>query len=109
MQVKTCSRLPLSVALLAVTTASMLGVNTMFINVMPVRAGRLGGAAILSGTLNAVTYAGAAVSTWGIGAAAGVLGWGVVLAAWPLMAGLALAVCLLLTRRWSRFAEEEPT
>ena len=47
--------LPLSVALLAVTTASMLGVNTMFINVMPVRAGRLGGAAILSGTLNAVT------------------------------------------------------
>ena len=34
-----------SVALLAVTTASMLGINTMFINVIPVRVGAHGGAA----------------------------------------------------------------
>ena len=37
----------LAVLLLAVTTASMLGVNTMFINVIPVKAGRHGGASML--------------------------------------------------------------
>lgn len=96
--------LPLSVALLAATTALMLGINTMFINVMPVRVGRRAGAAFLSGSLNAITYLGAAIATWGIGAAAQGFGWGAVLALWAVMAGTALAVCLLLVRRWGRFA-----
>mgnify|MGYP005760114639 CR=1 FL=1 len=96
--------LPLPVALLAATTALMLGINTMFINVMPVRAGRRAGAAFLSGSLNAITYLGAAIATWGIGAAAQGFGWGAVLALWAVMAGTALAVCLLLARRWGRFA-----
>ena len=96
--------LPLSVALLAATTALMLGINTMFINVMPVRAGRRAGAAFLSGSLNAITYLGAAIATWGIGAAAQGFGWGAVLALWAVMAGTALAVCLLLARRWGRSA-----
>ena len=98
--------LPLSVALLAATTALMLGINTMFINVMPVRAGRRAGAAFLSGSLNAITYLGAAIATWGIGAAAQGFGWGAVLVLWAVMAGTALAVCLLLARRWGRFVLE---
>ncbi len=53
--------LPASLVLLAATTALMLGVNTMFINVMPVKIGRSSGAAVLSGSLNAITYLGA----WG--------------------------------------------
>lgn len=91
-------------AVMAAATALMLGINTMFINVMPVRAGRRAGAAFLSGSLNAITYLGAAIATWGIGAAAQGFGWGAVLALWAVMAGTALAVCLLLARRWGRFA-----
>ncbi len=97
--------LVLAVLLLAVTTASMLGANTMFINVLPVKAGRNGGAAVLSGTLNAVTYLGAAIATWGIGTAAEQLGWNAVFLLWLVMAALALTVSLLLSGRWARFVK----
>lgn len=93
----------LAVLLLAVTTASMLGVNTMFINVIPVKAGRHGGASMLSGTLNAVTYLGAAAATWGIGAAAEGCGWNAVFLLWLVMAMLALLVSALLAGRWGRY------
>lgn len=93
----------LAVLLLAVTTASMLGVNTMFINVIPVKAGRHGGASMLSGTLNAVTYLGAAAATWGIGAAAEGCGWNAVFLLWLVMAMLALLVSTLLAGRWGRY------
>ncbi len=83
----------------------MLGANTMLVNVMPVRAGRAGGAALLSGLLNAVTYAGAAAATWGTGLAAGRWGWGAVFALWLAMAGAALAVSAACTGRWQRFAQ----
>lgn len=96
--------LAVSVILLALVTASMLGINTMFINVMPVRVGRRGGAAVLSGTLNAVTYFGAAAATWGIGSAAGAFGWNAVFLLWLGMAVLALVVSLLVVGRWGRFA-----
>ena len=81
--------LPVSLVLLAATTALMLGVNTMFINVMPVKIGRSSGAAVLSGSLNAITYLGAALATWGIGAAAEGFGWGAVFVLWAVMAGTA--------------------
>lgn len=93
----------LAVLLLAVTTASMLGVNTMFINVVPVKAGRHGGASMLSGTLNAVTYLGAAAATWGIGAAAEGCGWNAVFLLWLGMAMLALLVSALLAGRWGEY------
>ena len=93
----------LAVLLLAVTTASMLGVNTMFINVILVKAGRHGGASMLSGTLNAVTYLGAAAATWGIGAAAEGCGWNAVFLLWLVMAMLALLVSALLAGRWGEY------
>lgn len=98
-----------AVLLLAVVTASMLGINTMLINVMPVRAGRRGGAAVLSGSLNAVTYVGAAVATWGFGSAAETFGWGAVFLLWLMMAAAALTVSLALASRWARFAAEQNT
>ena len=49
---------------------------------------------------------GAAIATWGIGAAAEGFGWGAVFVLWAVMAGTALAVCLLLARPWGRFVRE---
>ena len=95
----------LAVVLLAVTTASMLGANTMFINVIPVKAGQNGGAAVLSGTLNAVTYLGAAAATWGIGAAAEGFGWNAVFLLWLGMSGAAFLASILLAGRWSDFVK----
>lgn len=92
-----------SMVLLALTTAAMLGINTLFINVMPVRAGRVGGAAALSGLLNAVTYVGAAAATWGVGAAADAWGWSAVFLLWLAMALLSLLSVLFCAGRWARF------
>ena len=99
------SSLVLALLLLALTTLSMLGINTMLISVMPVRAGRNGGAAMLSGLLNAVTYLGAAAATWGIGGAADAFGWGAVFALWLVMALAGLLLSLALSGRWGRFAD----
>lgn len=99
--------LPLALALLAVTTASMLGINTLFINVMPVRAGRSGGAAALSGLLNAVTYVGAAAATWGVGVAADSWGWSTVFTLWLAMAVVSLVTVLLCAGRWERLITQE--
>lgn len=99
-----CS-LALAVALLALITASMLGINTMFISVIPVRAGRKGGAAMISGTLNTVTYLGAAAATWGIGSVAQSFGWGAVFTLWLVMAVPSLVVCILCAKRWNNFVE----
>ena len=99
--------LPLALALLAVTTAAMLGINTLFINVIPVRAGRSDGAAALSGLLNAVTYVGAAAATWGVGAAADSWGWSAVFILWLAMAVVSLVTVLLCAGRWARFTAEQ--
>ena len=96
-----------AMVLLAVTTAAMLGINTLFINVMPVRAGRTGGAAALSGMLNAVTYLGAAAATWGVGVAADTWGWSAVFALWLAMALISLAAVWCCAGRWARFANAQ--
>lgn len=100
-----CS-LPIAVVLLSVTTAAMLGVNTIFINVIPVQLGRDGGAAFLSGALNAITYTGAAAATWGVGAAADFWGWNAVFVLWILMATAAILPLALCAKRWSGLAAE---
>ena len=98
-----------SVALLAVTTASMLGINTMFINVIPVRVGAHGGAAMISGMLNAITYFGAAATTWGIGSIAEGFGWNAVFMLCLGMTLPALIVCCFLANNWKSFLREQET
>ena len=98
-----------AVVLLAVTTASMLGINTMFINVIPVRVGAHGGAAMLSGALNAITYFGAAAATWGIGNVAECFGWNAVFVLWLGMTLPALIVCYFLANNWKSFLREQET
>ncbi|MGN0974627.1 MAG: MFS transporter [Gemmiger sp.] len=96
-----------TVLLLAVTTASMLGVNTLFIGVIPVRAGRAGGAAAISALLNAATYAGASLCSGVIGTAVEHTGWAVTFTLWLGMALTAGTVSLLCSRRWDRFCCKE--
>lgn len=81
----------------------------MFINVIPVKIGRTGGAAALSGTLNAITYAGAAAATWGIGKAAESFGWNAVFIFWLVMALVPFAITLCYTQRWKKFVPQEET
>lgn len=95
-----------TMVLLAITTSSMLGINTLLLNVVPVRAGKHGNAAAISGTLNAIAYLGAAMSTWGIGAAIENLGWTFTVILWLLFAAVGAVICLKPIKQWSKFLSQ---
>ena len=57
----------LTVILLSVITASMMAVNTIFVNLLPLRFERAGRVSTVSGFLNSMAYLGCAISTFTIG------------------------------------------
>ena len=74
--------LPVTLAMLLVSTTCMTGVSTMLLSLLPLRYRSLGLTATLTGLLNAATYLGSAVSGAGFGALSEAGGWGAVLAVW---------------------------
>ncbi len=83
-----------SVIFFALITASMEGVNLMVVSLFPMRYSKYGRAATVSGFFNFITYAGTAISTYGVGLLAQNYGWGSALLAWVVLAAVAVAVCL---------------
>lgn len=96
----------LALAMLAVSTTSMMAVNTMLIAVMPSRFGRLGKASSVSGVMNSCVYLGGALSTYGIGAFSAAFGWNPTILIWVAGAFVSMAVCAFVSRRWKRYACE---
>lgn len=92
-----------TVACLAVVTSSMLGINTLFINVIPVLLGKNGKTSSISGLLNSIAYLGCAFSTWGIGFTVEHSGWGLTTFLWVLLGAGAVLFCLLAAGRWKRY------
>nr|WP_296484220.1 MFS transporter [uncultured Acetatifactor sp.] len=90
----------LTVALLAVITASMMGVNTLFVNLLPLRYEKEGKVSSVSGFLNACAYIGTAVSTFTIGVMVESLGWGVTVGSWLAVTAAGLLVCLAVKGRY---------
>lgn len=92
--------------LMAVITGCMHGVNLMLIGNLPVRFAKYGKVSTVSGILNACTYIGSALSTYGFAALSDRFGWGFTIAGWAVIAGVGMAFCLLLTGKWTRFCRE---
>lgn len=92
--------LVLTVALLSVITASMMGVNTLFVNLLPLRYEKEGKVSSVSGFLNACAYLGTAVSTFSIGLMVEGLGWGATVAGWLAVTAAGLVVCLAVRGRY---------
>ncbi len=86
-----------------VITSAMYGANLMLITAVPTYFARYGKASTLTGILNAFTYVGSAVSTYGIGALSENFGWNAALLAWLFAAGVGTILCILSIRRWTRF------
>lgn len=94
----------LSLAMLAVSTTSMMAVNTMLIAVMPSRFGRLGKASSVSGIMNSSVYVGGAVSTYGIGALSAAFGWSLTILLWIFGAVISMLLCMAMSGRWKKYA-----
>lgn len=83
----------LTAVLFAVITASMMAVNTLFVNLYPLKFKAQGRVSAVSGFLNAMAYLGTAFSTFSIGILVQNEGWSVTLVSWIGVTFLAMAVC----------------
>ena len=91
----------LTVVLFALTTASMMGVNTLFVNLFPLRYEAMGKVSTVSGFMNCMAYVGTAVSTFTIGVLVEQKGWNVTIGSWVVMTFLARVVCMLGRKKFS--------
>ena len=96
----------LSLLLFAAITSSMLAVNALFINLLPLRFAGQGRVATISGALNAIAYLGSAACTGVMGLLLDRLGWSLVMGGWIALTAAAWVVCLGCARL--PFAKEAP-
>ena len=96
----------LSMLLMAMIVAAMHGINLMLITVVPKRFVRSGRVSTFSGILNAGTYVGASISTYGFAALAESCGWSFTILTWAIISAAGLAVCLVVAPLWKRFCRD---
>lgn len=89
----------LTAGLLSMITASMMAVNTLFVNLLPLRFEKEGRVSTVSGFLNAMAYVGCAVSTYVIGVLVQRVGWSITIFAWLFITAIAMAFCYILRKR----------
>lgn len=94
----TCAAV-LSALLFAVITASMMAVNTLYVNMIPLHFEKEGRVSTVSGFLNSVAYLGSAISTFTIGVLVERAGWSVTILSWVVITAAAFLVCFGLRKR----------
>lgn len=92
----------LDVALLALFVASMHGVNLMFTGMIPAYFAHVGRISFVSGLLNACTYIGSAISTYGIAVLSEKAGWTITISCWAIIAAVGLAACCICLPLWKK-------
>ena len=95
-----------SLILMALTVAAMHGVNLMLIAIVPRRFVPFGKVSTYSGILNASTYVGAAISTYGFAALAETFDWNFTILTWVAISFVGAVVCFFGARIWQRHLEE---
>jgi len=88
---------------LVIGIAVMHGVNTMLISIVPLHFSNIGRSATVTGAMNSFTYIGSGLSTYAIGRMTIGLGWEVTLVSWVIIALAGMLVCLLCSKKWSKF------
>ena len=96
----------ISALLLSLIVAAMHGINLMLIVIVPKRFVKSGKVSTFSGILNACTYIGAALSTYGFAALAENVGWNTTILVWAAIALLGFIVCGAISPLWKRFKKE---
>lgn len=91
---------PLSVLFLATLSGCMHGVNLLLICILPSWFRETGRVSLISGLLNACTYLGSALSTYGVAVLTERAGWTATIAAWLALAALGSALCLGCIPAW---------
>ena len=95
-----------SLILMALTVAAMHGVNLMLIAIVPRRFVVFGKVSTYSGILNASTYVGAAISTYGFAALAEAFDWKFTILTWVAISLAGALLCFFAARIWQRHLDE---
>lgn len=90
-----------SAGLFAVITASMMAVNVLFVNLIPLYFEKQGRVSTVSGFLNSVAYMGSAVSTFVIGVLVERFGWNATILTW--IGITLLALLMVIAQRKKKF------
>lgn len=88
--------------LLAVLTGCMHGVNMMQTCLLPKRFEKFGHVSAISGILNACTYVGSAIATYGFAVLAENKGWNFTVGSWIVVAGAGALICFASAAVWTR-------
>ena len=92
----------LSVALSALLTGAMHGVNLILICMVPAFFQKYGAVSTVSGVINSCTYIGSAISTYGIALILEKFGWNVTLLMWTIIAVTATVICFVNIVPWKK-------
>lgn len=96
-----------SIALCAIISACMHGVNYVLICMIPKHFEKFGKVSFMSGLLNACTYIGTAVAGYGMALVSELKGWNFTILMWSVVAGAGCIICLLMSKKWGSFLKEK--
>ncbi len=96
----------LSVLCSAGLTGCMHGVNLILICMIPPFFKYTGRVSTVSGVLNACTYIGSALSTYGTAVLTEQFGWSVTLVLWVMVAFVGMTICLVCIKPWKKHFEK---
>lgn len=96
----------LAIVAMAVISGCMHGVNLMLITHVPKRYKKYGNISTIAGAVNACTYVGSAISTYGIALLSEKIGWQYTVGVWFLIAAVGTLCCFIATHPWKRFIEK---
>ena len=90
----------------AILTGSMHGVNMIMVCMVPACFSKYGRISLISGILNASTYVGSALSTYGIAKFSENFGWNSTILLWAGIAFAGLSTCVIFAKGWRNFTRQ---
>ena len=91
----------LSVIMSMITVGMMHGISLLFTAMAPPYFAKYGKISFMSGLLNAATYMGSAISSYGIAAIAENYGWDISIYIIAFVAGIGAVICFGISKRWN--------
>ncbi len=96
----------IAVLMMAMITGCMHGVNLMLITHVPKRFKKYGNISTISGAINACTYIGAAIATYGVAKLVELFDWRFTVGVWTIIALFGTVCALVAARMWKKFMED---
>ncbi len=97
----------ISLALFCIITAAMTGVTTIATSIIPTYFVKLNKTSLVAGLINAMVYAGSALSGVGIGLVTESFGWSGTRIFWIILGCLACVLCFVVAKTWEGFKDNQ--